>query len=59
MLKKVAQKRFIFGPSSINHFLCKINFSLDPSLKNCAHWEADYFVRGSTEILLIIVNSKS
>ena len=34
---KVAGKRFIFGPSSINHFPCKINFSLDPSLKfkNC------------------------
>ena len=34
---KVAGKRFIFGPSSINHFPCKIDFILDPSLKfkNC------------------------
>ena len=37
VLKKVARKRFIFGPSSINHFPCKINFILDLSLKNWAH----------------------
>ena len=29
VLKKVARKRFIFGPSSINHFPYKINFSSD------------------------------
>ena len=27
----------IFGPSSINNFPCNIKFSLDLSLKNCAH----------------------
>ena len=37
VLKKVARKQFIFGPSSINHFPYKINFSLDLSLKNWAH----------------------
>ena len=35
MLIKVAQNLFIFGPSSVNHFPSKINFSLDLSLKNC------------------------
>ena len=33
VLKKVALKRFIFGPSSTDHFPCKIHFSLDLSLK--------------------------
>ena len=33
MTKKVAGKRFIFGPSSINHFPYTISFSLELSLK--------------------------
>ena len=37
VLKKLAWKPFIFGPSSINHFPYKINFSFELSLKNCAH----------------------
>ena len=57
VLKKVARKRFIFGPSSINHFPCKLNFILYLSQKNLhirAHREADYFPRGCTEILPIM-----
>ena len=45
VLKKVARKRFIFRPSSINK-----NFSLDLSLKK----QANYFLRGCTRMPLSI-----
>ena len=55
MLLKVARKRFIFGPSSINHFPYKINFSLDlsPDLPSLLVYAVDYcfFSTPSTDLL--------
>ena len=38
MHTKMAQKLFLFGPISINHYTYKSQFNFDLWLKNCAHY---------------------